>query len=1481
MIQYIYNRFTKNIMKKLILLSIFAFYAGIAFGQWDVFQIPTNQTINSMHLFSEDTLIVAGNTGFISISVNGGCNWINKISGVTQNLNSIYFANDYIGYAVGNSGTLIKSIDRGSTWFPLNSGSTSTLNSVYFTSIDTGFFCGGYPGLIRKTTDGGLTWITVNSGTALSSYNAIVFLNSTTGFVAGKGFIKKTTNSGNTWTNVLTQSADNITKICFPTALVGYAILDDSLRKTVNGGNTWTVIPAINQPTDIAFFTANIGYMASWATIHRTTDGGVTWYTATSPDTDHNLYTIKIANSTKAYFAGQNGSILRTIDQGLNWTAPPNGTPNNLRSVFFVNDQIGFASGAGGRIIKSIDGGIHWNNQTSGSPQQLNSTFFLDENTGYTAGNAGTLLKTSNGGTSWSTINLGITNNLYSVFFINNNKGFVVGDNGKFLKTINGGTTWTSQYFPSFNINSIYFVNDTVGYLAGTSGYIYKTINGGSTWTYISPPSITYIFNSVFFLTPEIGYVAGNGGRVLKTTDGGLTWDNRTLIVSDFYSIAFRDMLNGIVVGTNNVTYRTIDGGNTWSYLPIDNKLQSLCSLNSIFFTNSGHGWIAADIGHVYKYFGAHIDCFPSQAICSSEQVFLNCSPGYTYNWSPSNLLSQSNISNPVTSPTTTTTYHVTVTEGYYSATDSTTIIILPTCNNTVKGIVYRDINKNGIQDIGEAGIPNVIIRENPGSLYFSTNSLGKFSASAGQGNFIFDIPNLPPNYESVPLADTINFISTGLIDSTSFGLQIDSINNVSIDLSQVSSPVPGHFNKILLTFSNLGIDTANGSINFNFDNTLTFISSIPVQNSYLGNTLTWNYFNLLPGQSNTIEIKFYVQPTTPIGTQLTSNGMIYPIIGDTIPLNNYDTLHQVVVVSNEPNGKFSEPDSLITMQEIQNEIYSYYTIRFQNTGSSVAHDILIIDTLSQHLNLSSFELVSSSDPCTFTMTGSGVVNFLFNNINLPDSSSNEYESHGFVKYRIKLKPNISVTSIINNTAHILFDFINPISTNTTHQYPYALPGQIDTITGTHATCSGSTIVLTADSSIYSTSYAWTFPQGFHSTGTSNINIIDIDTTAHSGYVVVSGQNQFGIGVPDSIFINIFPSYLYNQAISICQGDSIILQDGTYGHEDSTYTFHFHTLLGCDSIYTLHLTVNPVYTYSENHSICNNTPYLWHGQNLTTTGIFYDSLQTINGCDSTFTLNLTVNPTYTYNEYHSICSGETYNWHGTNYTTANTYTANYTNVNGCDSIYTLYLTVNPVYSFTENHSICNGETYNWQGTNYSTANTYTANYTSVNGCDSTFTLNLSVLNIDTSLTVTDPTIISNSNGSIYQWVDCDNAFAIISGMTSQSYTATVNGNYAVIITQGLCSDTSTCIQITSLNIASITNNGITIYPNPVKNELIIEFKENHNKLNFEILNSIGQVVFNGTLLEKTIIQTTTFTSGVYLIKLDNGKTFEFKKIVKE
>ena len=175
-----------------------------------------------------------------------------------------------------------------------------------------------------------------------------------------------------------------------------------------------------------------------------------------------------------------------------------------------------------------------------------------------------------------------------------------------------------------------------------------------------------------------------------------------------------------------------------------------------------------------------------------------------------------------------------------------------------------------------------------------------------------------------------------------------------------------------------------------------------------------------------------------------------------------------------------------------------------------------------------------------------------------------------------------------------------------------------------------------------------------------------------------------------------------------------------------TYSDTLQTINGCDSVIVLTLSVNPVATTPLSATICSNETYDFHGRNLTQAGIYSDTLQTINGCDSVIILTLTVNPVATTPLSAMICSNETYDFHGRELTQAGTYSDTLQTINGCDSVIVLTLSVNPVYHDTINAAICEGSVYTENGFNESEAGTYTQNLQTVNDCDSIVTLNLTL-----------------------------------------------------------------------------------------------------------------------------------------------------------
>ena len=211
-----------------------------------------------------------------------------------------------------------------------------------------------------------------------------------------------------------------------------------------------------------------------------------------------------------------------------------------------------------------------------------------------------------------------------------------------------------------------------------------------------------------------------------------------------------------------------------------------------------------------------------------------------------------------------------------------------------------------------------------------------------------------------------------------------------------------------------------------------------------------------------------------------------------------------------------------------------------------------------------------------------------------------------------------------------------------------------------------------------------------------------------------------------TLVLNYVPAYSSTLDAVVCAGETFILGNDTLG-ASGVYTKVFTAVGGCDSTIVLNLTVLPALETQESATICNGETYPYNGQILSTSGT-YSFLQTAsNGCDSTIVLSLTVLPAIETPVSATICNGETYPFNGQILSTSGTYNFLQTASNGCDSTIVLNLTVLPALETEENVTICNGETYSFNGGILSTSGTYSFLQTASNGCDSTIVLNLTVL----------------------------------------------------------------------------------------------------------------------------------------------------------
>lgn len=135
---------------------------------------------------------------------------------------------------------------------------------------------------------------------------------------------------------------------------------------------------------------------------------------------------------------------------------------------------------------------------------------------------------------------------------------------------------------------------------------------------------------------------------------------------------------------------------------------------------------------------------------------------------------------------------------------------------------------------------------------------------------------------------------------------------------------------------------------------------------------------------------------------------------------------------SYDPNDKQGFPVGYGPAHYIRPGTEIEYLIRFQNTGTDTAFTVRVVDTLSAWLDPTSIRPGAGSHAYQFNLSGPGIVEFLFDNILLPDSNVNQTASNGFVKFSILPRADAPLETVIENQAAIFFDFNDPVITNTT-----------------------------------------------------------------------------------------------------------------------------------------------------------------------------------------------------------------------------------------------------------------------------------------------------------------------------------------------------------------------------------------------------------------------------------------------------------------
>lgn len=311
--------------------------------------------------------------------------------------------------------------------------------------------------------------------------------------------------------------------------------------------------------------------------------------------TDKDLYSVYFISAAKGYAAGEQGTVISTLNGGKDWEVQQSGTNNKLVSLCFTDSLRGYAVGEKGTFLRTADGGISWIQQSVGTEVSLNSVCFSDSLHGLIVGDAGTILHTEDGGETWVQQASGITNTLSSVCFADGNTAYITSNSedwnteGIVLKTLGAGVSWQilasgRDWLPvvpkglHFYMTSVCFTDSVNGCIVGygvegpqgpgdevalrriSDSFILITTDGGVTWTETEGYGSKLL--AVQFLDPGKGYAVGDKGRIMRTTDSGNLWSGQASgITQTLRSVFFVDSLTGYTGGDEGIILKTTNGG--------------------------------------------------------------------------------------------------------------------------------------------------------------------------------------------------------------------------------------------------------------------------------------------------------------------------------------------------------------------------------------------------------------------------------------------------------------------------------------------------------------------------------------------------------------------------------------------------------------------------------------------------------------------------------------------------------------------------------------------------------------------------------------------------------------------------------------------------------------------------------------------------------------------------------------------------------
>lgn len=356
-------------------------------------------------------------------------------------------------------------------------------------------------------------------------------------------------------------------------------------------------------------------------------------------------------------------------------------------------------------------------------------------------------------------------------------------------------------------------------------------------------------------------------------------------------------------------------------------------------------------------------------------------------------------------------------------------LAIVEAQTTTISGRVFVDANENCAYDPGEELIAGVAIKNGSQKVY--TNEEGVYSLEVTAGTHTVTLAANDNWAPSCPASIAVNvtdlFAAYNQKDLAVYSLY--QAKDLKVTMGSTAWR-RGFKNNVVITYENNGTQTTyNETLTVAFDQKIIPMSASEPWTSVADTVYTWQIDSIQAGERYTIE----VVDSTSLMAELGAIATIHAAMSDDndhYAADNMFTLTGEIVGAVDPNDILAFPEGAGIDHIIPSSQIITYHIRFQNTGNYYAENIVVEDQLPSMLDMESFEMVSASHDYTVEIQDHKII-WRFMGIKLPDSTRDEPNSHGFIRFTVKPAEHINYGTVLYNEAAIYFDFEKPVITNT------------------------------------------------------------------------------------------------------------------------------------------------------------------------------------------------------------------------------------------------------------------------------------------------------------------------------------------------------------------------------------------------------------------------------------------------------------------